>query len=444
MATTTASIFDSFSQQATECQSKALFLIEEFLQDPLNKQIFVLRGSAGTGKTSLMQAVVKYLKSIELGFVLLAPTGKAVKVLSKRANDIASTIHYQIYSSEELADGTIKFNYQPNTNSGRTVFIVDEASMLQAKREEDTKDFVTPNPILFDLVRHIKEGNPQNQIIFIGDTYQLPPVNENDSVALSARHLYETFDMPAQQTTLKEVVRQTNDSPVLKLANEIKARKDAAKDLRYISLGRLTNEQTSIRYFLQNFDRKKLENVIFIAQSNKDVQRLNTEIRDALGLNNHTLSEGDVVMLNRNWKGKSKAASKGDIGVVMEVGKVIEKKGNFSFVDAVIDFEGNMIDSKILINTLVSEKGEVDKDEMKLLKGDRMRFNDEYRNSEKASDDPYMSAMHLRYGYAITCHKAQGSEWNKVLIAPKFHLLNHRWLYTAVTRAKSEVRSWWY
>ena len=111
MTTTTASIFDSFAQQATECQSKALFLIEEFLQDPLNKQIFVLRGSAGTGKTSLMQAVVKYLKSIELGFVLLAPTGKAVKVLSKRVNDIASTIHYQIYSSEELADGTIKFNY---------------------------------------------------------------------------------------------------------------------------------------------------------------------------------------------------------------------------------------------------------------------------------------------------------------------------------------------
>lgn len=125
--TDTNTIFDSFVYEPTECQSKALYMIEEFLGNTESCKAFVLRGSAGTGKTSLMQAVVSYLKRIELHFVLLAPTGRAAKILSKRTDDVASTIHHQIYIPQELPDGKIKFNYRMNDSNVRTIFIVDEA-----------------------------------------------------------------------------------------------------------------------------------------------------------------------------------------------------------------------------------------------------------------------------------------------------------------------------
>ena len=168
MTETTPSIFDTFVFEPTECQSKALFLIEEFIQKPQTESAFVLRGSAGTGKTSLMQAVVQYLKTIGVNYVLLAPTGKAVKVLSKRVADFASTVHSQIYIPEELKDEKIKFNFRSNESEVRTIFIVDEASMLRAKNLS-SEDFNTPNSILDDLIRFIKGGNSENQVIFIGD-----------------------------------------------------------------------------------------------------------------------------------------------------------------------------------------------------------------------------------------------------------------------------------
>ena len=441
--TATNTIFDSFVHQPTECQSKALYMIEEFLETPQSCKAFILRGSAGTGKTSLMQAVVSYLKNIDLHFVLLAPTSRASKILANRANDSASTIHHQIYISQELPDGKINFSYRLNDSNIRTIFIVDEASMLSAEYQHQ-EDFITPNAVLHDLLRHIKEGNDENQVIFIGDTYQLPPVNEAESTALSARLLNAKFDISTTQTTLKQVMRQAENSPILKLANEIKIRKDEAKPLKYIALNRLKDEQHGIQYFLQNFDAENLQNVICITNSNKKVQELNHKIREALGLNAQSLMKGDVVMVHQNYVGKSADISKGDMGVVLEVGLHTETIKDLTFIDVQIEFEGTIISTKVLVNCLLSEKGEVNSEAIKALKNDRMAKNTIYRSSEKASDDPYMSAMHLRYGYAITCHKAQGSEWKKVLIEPKFHLGDQSWLYTAVTRASEAVYSWWY
>ncbi|MDZ7933377.1 MAG: ATP-binding domain-containing protein [Emticicia sp.] len=400
-------------------------------------------GRLSTGKISLMQTVVQYLKATELNFVLLAPTGKATKILSKRTNDFATTIHHQIYTPEELADGTIKFNFRTNDSDARTVFIVDEASMLQAKKE-NTKDFVTPNPVLHDLIRHIKAGNSQIKSFLLASL-----------LSTSASHgrrirwhfrlvLYTVFDVSAQQTTLKEVKRQAENSPILKLANEIKSRKDGNKDLRHICLNRLQNEDSAVACFLRNFNSKHLENIVIIAQSNKRVQELNGKVRQELNLDKQTLSVGDVVMLNQNWMTKIRRLLKGDMGLIVSTNGIVEERAGLHFVDAIIDFEGTKIETKVLINSLLTEKGDIDKEAIKGLKNNRMAKNEVFKASQKASDDPYMSAMHLRYGYAITCHKAQGSEWNKVLIEPQFHLGNHRWLYTAVTRAREAVQSWWY
>lgn len=438
--TDTKTIFDSFVHEPTECQSKALFMIEEFLGNSQSCKAFILRGSAGTGKTSLMQAVVSYLKEIDLHFVLLAPTGRAAKILGKRVNDIASTIHHQVYIPQELPDGKIKFTYRLNESNVRTIFIVDEASML-ASENQNQEDFITPNSILHDLLRHIKEGNGENQVIFIGDTYQLPPVSETESTALSARLLSEKFDISAIQTTLQQVMRQKEDSPILRLANDIKLRKDEARPLKSVALNRLRDEQAGIQYFLQHFDSKNLENIICIANSNKKVQELNEKIRKALGFTAQSIMKGDVVMLHQNYAGN---VSKGDMGVVLEVGLYTETVKDLTFVDVEIDFDGTIIKTKALLDCLLSEYGVIDSDVMRALKGDRMAKNEIYRISERASDDPYMGAIHLRYGYAITCHKAQGSEWKKVLIEPKFYLGNQPWLYTAVTRASETVSSWWY
>ena len=443
MTNTTASIFNSFVHQPTQCQAKALMMIEEFLEKPQSCKVFVLRGSAGTGKTSLMQAVVEYLKNLELNFVLLAPTSKAVKILESRTHEMASTIHHQIYMPEELADGTVKFNYKTNEVSIRTIYLVDEASMLPFIKEQQS-DFVTPNALLVDLFRHIKEGNANNQVIFVGDTYQLPPIHEVESVALSARLISEKMNISTQQTTLTEVKRQAENSPILTLANEIKRRKDVQQTLSGLRLPRLTNATLGLHYFLQHFDRNNLQNIICIANSNEKVQFFNQKVRVALGLDAQILSKGDAVILDKNWMNKDRSITKGTVGVVKEVSIKTEIRADLQFIDATIDFDGIIIETKVLLASLISPKGEINKEALKQLKADRMAKNVTYRGTEKASDDPYMNSVRLRYGYAITCHKAQGSEWKKVLIDPLYKYGNHQWLYTAVTRASEEVKSWFY
>ncbi len=199
---------------------------------------------------------------------MLAPTSKAVKILESRTHEMASTIHHQIYMPEELADGTVKFNYKTNDASIRTIYVVDEASLLPFTQEQQN-DFKTPNALLVDLFRRIKEGNNNNQVIFVGDTYQLPPIHEKESVALSARLLSEKMNISAQQTTLTEVKRQAENSPILTLANEIKRRKDALMPLSRLNLPKLTNATLGLYYFLHHFDRNHLQNIVCIANSNE-------------------------------------------------------------------------------------------------------------------------------------------------------------------------------
>ena len=374
---------------------------------------------------------------------MLAPTSKAVKILESRTHEMASTIHHQIYMPEELADGTVKFNYKTNDASIRTIYVVDEASLLPFTQEQQN-DFKTPNALLVDLFRRIKEGNNNNQVIFVGDTYQLPPIHEKESVALSARLLSEKMNISAQQTTLTEVKRQAENSPILTLANEIKRRKDALMPLSRLNLPKLTNATLGLYYFLHHFDRNHLQNIVCIANSNEKVQLFNQKVRVALGLDAQILSKGDAVMLDKNWMNIERSITKGTVGLVKEVSNKTERRADLQFVDATIDFEGIIIETKVLLASLISHKGEVNKEAIKQLKADRMAKNITYRSTEKASDDPYMNAIRLRYGYAITCHKAQGSEWKKVLIDPLYNYGNHQWLYTAVTRASEEVKSWFY
>lgn len=435
------SIFDFVNLQLTDCQSKALFKMEEFLNQSSGSQVFVLRGSAGTGKTTLMKTVVEYLKGMELPFELLAPTAKAAKVLSSRTSEMASTVHHVIYNAETAPDGTVFLSRKVNETDLRKVYIVDEASMLGVQHT-NSENFVSPDAILHDLVRFVKAGHPANQLIFVGDTYQLTPINEQRSVALSARDLHEIFGLSAQQATLNTVVRQAAESPVLRLANEIKQTYDTNRSVYAVEPNRLSHAPAALTFFLHHFNRHDLSSIILIGKSNENVNTWNAAIREALSLGDRTLAPTDVVMLNASHYDKTGILIKGEMGVVNRLDSAIEERSGLQFTDAKIAFESRTVQAKVMLSSLLTEKGMVDGELLRNLKADRMKHNRTYRTSEKAHDDPYMSALQLRYGYAITCHKAQGSEWKRVLFTPRLHSTDHRWLYTAVTRASEQVFTW--
>lgn len=443
MTSTSTSIFDFINIQPTACQSKALFEIEAFLNQELGCQVVVLRGSAGTGKTTLMKTVVGYLKATELPFELLAPTAKAAKVLSSRTDELATTVHHLIYNAETSPDGTVFLSHKENTNELRMVYVVDEASMLGVQHTT-SENFVSPDALLTDLIRFTKAGHPENQLIFVGDTYQLAPINETSSVALSARELSERFNLSVKQTTLKTVVRQTAESPVLRLANAIKQAADDNRSLYAVKPNRLANEAAALNYYLNYFDRHELGKVVLIGKSNKDVNDWNKRIRTALGLNDRSLMVNDAIMLNANHYDGANLLIKGEMGVVNRLDTAVEERAGLLFADTEIVFDSRTIRAKVMISSLLTDFGTIDGGLLRNLKADRMKNNRTYQTSEKAHDDPYMNALQLRYGYAITCHKAQGSEWKRVLYTPRLHSTDHRWLYTAVTRASEEVFTWWF
>jgi exodeoxyribonuclease-5 len=447
MVKTSTSIFDFLSITATKDQSKALYELEGFLQEPSENRAFVLTGSAGTGKTTLMKCLKDYLENIEIPFELLAPTAKAASILKRRTNWPAHTLHHLIYLPEQLEDGRVILNYRENETDGRTIYIVDEASMIQAENAS-SNEFISQRPLLIDLLNYVFSGNPENQIIFLGDTYQLNPVFEKQSPSLSAERLNSQFGLSAIQVTLREVVRQASDSPVLRLANQIKNLKDTNRSLYSLRPERLSSESQAIAYFLTYFDIENLEEIVMICKSNEQVEDMNHKIREGLSFGNRILAVGDAVMLRANWMKGGIQLVNGETGVIRSISTDIESRAGLKFTEAEIEFETDgekrRIKSKIFIDSLTNPKGQISGEDLKNLKGDRMRFNAQYRQSQMAKDDEYMNAMRLSYAYAITCHKAQGSEWERVIFSPKIRPVDYEHLYTAITRAKNEVVTWWF
>ncbi|WP_341228441.1 AAA family ATPase [uncultured Arcticibacterium sp.] len=442
--TTSSNIFKCLDIQPTTCQAKALYEIENFL-DNKEDQVFILKGSAGTGKTTLTKALVDYLSEKNKPFHLLSPTAKAASILSDKTNHMAHTIHHLIYTPETLDDGRVKFNFKENESDTPTIFIVDEASMIPALNPS-TGEYISQNPLLLDLLKFVFNGNKYNQIIFLGDSYQLQPIHEKSSMALSKKALRENFKLKCQEIELNEVVRQASDSPVLSLALEIKRAKDYAQSVYSIKPERLRNEDLAIDYFMTFFDVEELNEVMLIAKTNEQVERYNQLIRKRLGFY-QTLEVGEVVMLRNNIQKDQQTFVNGDIGLIKSLSSNTEEIAGIRFKDATIQFENSgektLVKTKIFLDSLLNNTASIDSQSLKNLKHNRMKHNGTFRQSERVNDDPYMNAMKLSYAYAMTCNKAQGSEWSRVLFtSEKLHPYDHPWLYTAVTRAKNEVLTW--
>ncbi len=437
------SIFDYLPFTPTKEQEKALYEIAEFSGQDNDDDFYILSGAAGTGKTSMLKAVVDYLAETETGLYLCAPTAQAARVLSVKTGKTAHTIQKVIYHTRFNDAGKVSFLKKANELSGFSVFLVDEASMVSDELSEGM--FSAPNGLLTDLIDFCKAGNISNKIIFIGDRYQLPPVNEKIR-ALNPRYLERKFGLTGKYTYMTEVKRQNGDSEVLRLANDVRVKKDAGTPLTGFGGFHFSCFSGILKRYLNLFNPKQPDNVVYIAGSNRNTNFFNNAVRKALGKSG-PLAKGDFVLLDETLLWQNQLIPKGERGFVLEVEPGSdETKAELNFCIATIglpDAEGRILQirKKVMLDWITEDREGLSAGMLRGLAAERNRENPVYRESQRIWDDEYLSALRLRFAYGVTCHKAQGSEWNHVLMHPWFNADDHAYLYTAITRARTSIAS---
>jgi exodeoxyribonuclease-5 len=440
-------------------QERLIDKLCEFYTAQKDFPLFILKGYAGTGKTTLLSAFVKALRTEKRKTVLLAPTGRAAKVFSVRANQPAYTIHKKIYRKEKIAGGGIQLGVAPNLHT-HTVFLVDEASMIGDYTQQND-GAISPRNLLEDLINYVYSGK-ECKLILIGDEGQLPPVGAAFSPALNVEHLqnnYPKLSINAEQLT--EVLRQSFDSDILLNATALRSAPENSFPHFEIhkknDLIRLPGEELedTLDSAFSNYGATE---TIFITRSNKRANLFNQQIRARIFWYEEKVVANDLLMVVRNnyfWlddKSKTGFIANGEI---IEVDKILgrESKYGFDYVDArirLIDYpEMDTINVKIMLNVLDENTPNLPRQQMKEL---FFEVEKEYafeRNKKKRYErimaDPYFNALQVKYAYAVTCHKSQGGQWPCVFIDQGFlneDMLDHsyfRWLYTAFTRATEKL-----
>lgn len=462
--------------------------LEKFLVD--NSTCFLLKGYAGTGKTFMMKGLTDFLSSNKMSFRISAPTGRAAKVISQKTKHKAYTIHKTIYSSKDLKefkvkeeDGTetYKFYYdlKNNEDPANTVYIIDESSMLSNVYSEGEFFRFGSGYLLRDLIRYVNfDNNDHNKkIIFIGDNAQLPPVNMNFSPSLDRRYLMDNCSIEAKEFELTEVVRQKADSGILhnatKIRESLKANLFNQLDIEtnFKDINKTKHEDLLLKY-LQACNNTIDDETIIVAYSNSSVKEYNDFVRNHFFPNQQFLTVGDkVILVSNNYNNQKIELLNGDFGLVQEVlledesrviklkrknrdGKLVEIDVRLTFRDVIIAFtdeEQNRqdIECKIIENLLYSHNRDLSSDELKAIYIDFKIRNSslkagtkEFKDALRA--DPYFNALRIKFGYAVTCHKAQGGEWKNTFLNCKTSMGNFnssyfRWLYTGITRAKENL-----
>lgn len=478
-------IFETFRDYSlTNGQQELLKNLNEFLDDKTS--CFLLKGYAGTGKTFMMKGLTDFLKSVNLPFVLAAPTGRAAKVISQRTKVKAYTIHKTIYSNNDLKefkseniDGTETFkfyyNLKNNEDQANTIYIIDEASMVSDMYSEGEFFRFGSGFLLKDLFKYINFDNNDHKkkAIFIGDNAQLPPVNMNFSPALNEQYLSEKCQVSVRSYELTEVVRQQKNSGILHNASQIRA---SLKSNVFNQIDIDTNftdikpvqHQFLLNTYIQACGNQIDDETIIIAYSNSSVKEYNDFVRDHFFPNISTITEGDKVILVSNNYNYQIELLNGDFGFIQEVspinetrniilkrknklGSVVEIKVPLHFRNVTIQFKDTdetpyNISCKIIENILNSKERDLSSDELKALYLDfKIRNPNLKAGSKELKDalrtDTYFNALRIKFGYAVTCHKSQGGEWKNAFINCKtamgyFNASYFRWLYTALTRAK--------
>ena len=452
-------IQQAFPHEPTPQQTELFNLLHIFLQKDNGDECFILKGYAGTGKTTIVGALVKALKHYNYKSVLLAPTGRAAKVITTYSGRKAFTIHKRIYRKKSALNVDESFSIADNLASN-TLFIVDEASMVSDQLSGNNRD-----TLLNDLVKYVY--NKKNcKLLLVGDTAQLPPVGSDESPALDAQLMKSEFCLDVFSYEMTDVLRQQKDSGILfnvtRIRDMIRKGKETMPQIitkGYKDVFRMTGErlEEGLEYAYNKYGN---ENTLIICRSNKNANLYNKQIRARLLWREEELTGGDQIMIVKNnyfWLQQQEESStsfiaNGDIARIRKVRKIEEIYG-FRFADVQIEFidyaEDPVLDCKIMLDTLYSESPALSPIDQKRFYLEVMKDYDHITNKRAKHQElklnPYYNALQIKFAYAITCHKAQGGQWGAVFVDQGYltddmvNLDFLRWFYTACTRATNEL-----
>ncbi|PRD47030.1 ATP-dependent DNA helicase [Sphingobacterium haloxyli] len=452
-----------FVWQPTQQQQESFILLEDFLSAFSPTTCFILKGYAGTGKTTIISALVKILPVLQKKTVLLAPTGRAAKVMRHYSGKKALTIHKKIYRKKSAATLELDFTLAENPHED-TLFIIDESSMIS-----DSRDQFLSRSLLDDLIRYVQSGG-NCCLMFVGDTAQLPPVGMLESPALDPNYLETNYNLEVFRYELKEVVRQQKASGILYNATKVRDDIDLEKQEANLAFPQFhtkgftdifrMNGDKLLEGLHYSYDRFDIANTIVICRSNKSANLYNQHIRNQILFRDEEITGGDLLMVVRNnyyWlqqhdEKNTGFIANGDLAKVQKVSNIHDQHG-FRFADISLelidDDELEPIVCRVLLDSLhVDAPNMPYEQQQQLYESIALDYVDIPARKDRLDaikKDPYYNALQIKFAYAITCHKAQGGQWPCVFVDQGYlndEMLNTeflRWLYTAVTRATEQL-----
>ncbi len=452
-------IISELGVEPTVSQTNAIDTISKFLFDDDQSSIFILKGYAGTGKTLLISTLVHAIKQFRIKTELLAPTGRAAKVLSSYSEKPALTIHKRIYRQQSTTDGMGRFTLDYNKQSN-TLFIVDEASMI-SNSTPDSSIFGSGR-LLDDLIEYVYNGK-NCRLMLVGDTAQLPPVNLSLSPALDIKVL-EEFNLKVFSAILSDVVRQAEESGILYNATAIRLhiKNKRIKNFFNIKIDqmddikRISGEEL-IEAISDCYDKYGMDETIIVTRSNKRANKFNEGIRRSILWRESELESGDMLMVVKNnyfyinQEENLEFIANGDIVKVVKVHRIEELYG-FRFASVTIqllDYNELEIDCKIFLDTLTIDAPSLSNEDNQRLfaavQEDYLHIGNKKKRWEEIRKNEYFNALQVKYSYAVTCHKAQGGQWDAVFIdhgylTEEMLTIDYlRWFYTAFSRPKKKL-----
>lgn len=453
----TATFLSYLNFVPTTDQSQLINLLSEFISNTNEREILVIKGYAGTGKTNMVAALSKTLPSFKWRSVLLAPTGRAAKVLSNYSKKPAQTIHKKIFIKIPTHDGGVAFSLAENKHTN-TIFVVDEASMIGIDNPSSDSIY---HSLLESLLEYVFSGT-NCKIILVGDTAQLPPIGSNESPALNIDYLKASYSLQIKHIELKQVARQEDASGILKNATHLREciinfKDEFPKISLHKDVVRLTGEdlEDALNTAYSNYG---FNDVLLVTRSNKRANLFNQAVRARVRYMDEDLCGGDLMMVVKNnyfWLDEKSEAGFIANGDSLEIKKIVRRKElyGFNFAECIVklsDYENiPELTVNLLLDSIYTEVPSLTKDQQQNLFANVMEdVADEPIKGLRMAylrKNPYFNALQVKFNYAVTCHKAQGGQWPCVFIDQGYltkEMLNVeyiRWLYTAFTRASERV-----
>ena len=453
-----------FPFEPTIGQRDVLYAVARLLSSDKPNCTLVLKGYAGTGKTTLIGSIVSACASEKMATVLLAPTGRAAKIMSLYSGKPAYTIHKKIYFRKSKPDGSTGVSLSPNLHQD-TLFLVDEASMIGEGGMADAKRSFSYRDLLEDLLRYVFSGK-NCRLMLVGDSAQLPPVGSSESPALDPSKLNQKFGLTAASIELTEVMRQAAQSGILSNATAIR---DQIRTKQFsfprLNLEGYTDIERVDGYDLQEkledcYNRFGNQGVCIVTRSNKRANLFNMQVRSRVFWQEDVPEAGDLIMVVKNnyhWLSEFKDSptefiANGDTAEIQKISRR-EELFDLKFADVqlrLLDYpQLPPFEAKVILDTLSEDGPSLSGEKMNALYAQveegYIDLGDRKKIREATMADPYYNALQAKFAYAVTCHKAQGGQWPAVFIDQGYltdeliDLEFLRWLYTAMTRATKEL-----